>query len=273
MNMANCSACRLFSFAACRRSIACAMFMVWAAALLLPASVWATPTNGLSTAEIKGRELARELCDAGPAQDFTNTGELKIRDENGHLTTPKVVVETTSSNRSWTTRYIATLNQGKAHYQYVLTVTHYRGQPNTYHLTENTPTGRMDKHLSGNATMIPFAGSDFWVADLGLQFFHWPDQKIMPKTTELKRGRSYTLLQSINPNPSTNGYSRVLSWIDRKTGGILEAEAYDAKGKLLKDFEPKSFKKINGQWELQEMEIDNDQTGSRTKMEFDLGHD
>jgi len=128
--------------------------------------------------------------------------------------------------------------------------------------------------------MDTFNNSDFFIADLGLEFFHWPAQKILPKTTNLKRGRDYTLLESTNPNPSTNGYtrgvpdyytySRVQSWIDKETGGILEAEAYDAQGKLLKVFEPKSFKKVNGQWELQEMEIRNVQTGSRTRLEFDL---
>ena len=118
--------------------------------------------------------------------------------------------------------------------------------------------------------MTSFANSDFWLADLGLEFFHWPAQKILPKTTSLKRGREYTLLESTNPDPSTNGYSRVLACIDNETGAILEAEAYDAKGELLKIFEPKSFKKVNGQWQLQEMEIRNVQTGSRTRLEFDL---
>jgi hypothetical protein len=116
----------------------------------------------------------------------------------------------------------------------------------------------------------PFAGSDFWICDLGLEFFHWPAQKVLPKPTNLVRGRDYTLLESTNPNPSTNGYSRVLTWIDKETGGILQAEAYDASGRLLKEFAPKSFKKVNGQWELQEMEIRNVQTGSRTRLEFDL---
>ena len=124
--------------------------------------------------------------------------------------------------------------------------------------------------LYDDKIMSPFVGSDFWVADLGLEFFHWPAQKILPKPTNLKRGREYTLLESTNPDPSTNGYSRVLSCIDKETGGILEAEAYDKKGGLLKVFEPKSFKKVNGQWELQEMEIRNVQTGSRTRLEFDL---
>ena len=117
--------------------------------------------------------------------------------------------------------------------------------------------------------MSPFAGSDFWIADLGLEFFHWPEQKIL-KPYEMRRGRACHVLESTNPNPSPNGYSRVVSWIDNETLGIVQAEAYDAKGELLKEFYPKSFKKVNGQWELQEMEIRNDRTGSRTRLEFEL---
>ena len=86
----------------------------------------------------------------------------------------------------------------------------------------------------------------------------------------MKRSRGCSVLESTNPNPTTNGYSRVVSWIDEESGGIVQAEAYDFNGKLLKEFAPKSFKKVNGQWELQEMEIRNVQTGSRTRLEFDL---
>ena len=120
--------------------------------------------------------------------------------------------------------------------------------------------------VSGSALMTPFAHSDFWIADLGLEFFHWPEQKILKK--ENRRSRGCIVLESTNPNPSRNGYSRVVSWIDEETLGIVHAEAYDFKNKLLKEFDPKSFKKVNGQWELQEMEIDNVQTGSRTRLEF-----
>lgn len=116
--------------------------------------------------------------------------------------------------------------------------------------------------------MIPFANSDFWVADLGLEFFHWPAQKVLKH--EMRRGQACEVLESMNPEPSTNGYSRVVSWIDNDTGGIVHAEAFDAKGKLLKEFNPKEFKKVNGQWQLQEMEIRNVQTGSRTRLEFNL---
>jgi hypothetical protein len=117
--------------------------------------------------------------------------------------------------------------------------------------------------------MRPFANSDFWICDLGLEFFHWPGQKILKK--ENTRGRGCMVLESTNPEPSTNGYSRVVSWIDEESGGIVQAKAYDFNGKLLKEFEPKSFKKdVNGQLQLQEMEIYNDQTRSRTQIKFDL---
>ena len=116
--------------------------------------------------------------------------------------------------------------------------------------------------------MIPFAGSDFWICDLGLEFFHWPEQKILKK--EVKRSRGCTVLESTNPDPSTNGYSRVVSWIDNDGGGIVQAFAYDAQGKKLKEFYPNSVKKVNGQYQVSEMEMDNVQTGSRTRIEFDL---
>jgi hypothetical protein len=115
-----------------------------------------------------------------------------------------------------------------------------------------------------------FGGTDFLVMDLGLEFFHWPEQKLLKK--EFSRNRACMVLESTNPNPSTNGYSRVVSWIDEETLGIVHAEAYDANGKLLKVFDPKTFKKVNGQWELQEIEIRNVQTGSRSRIEFDLNN-
>jgi len=116
--------------------------------------------------------------------------------------------------------------------------------------------------------MTPFGDSDFWIADLGLEFLHWPGQKILRGDTA--RGRLCKVLESTNPNPSTNGYSRVDSWIDNETLGIVEARAYDAQNKLLKEFYPKDFKKVDGQWQVGSMEIDNVQTGSRRRIEFDL---
>jgi hypothetical protein len=115
---------------------------------------------------------------------------------------------------------------------------------------------------------MAFCQSDFWAVDLGLEFLHWPGQKILRGDTA--HGRLCKVLESTNPDPSTNGYSRVLCWIDNEMLGIVEAEAYDARNKKLKEFSPKDFKKVNGQWQVGSMEIDNVQTGSRTWLKFDL---
>jgi hypothetical protein len=245
------------------------------AALVLFFAVGAiAQTNGLSDAEIQGRQLARQLCDAKPAENYTNTATLKIFRKHDSSSV-RVCFTTAFTTTNWLCIYEGTQTA-------ILSIVHTSGSENKYFYMPLLGDGPMPRSIFDSQylnnglekadLLFPFCGSDFWLCDLGLEFFHWPHQKILPKTTTLKRSREYTLLESTNPNPPTNGYSRVLSWIDKESGGILQAEAYDAQGKLLKVFEPKSFKKVNGQWELQEMEIRNVQTGSRTRLEFDLNN-
>jgi hypothetical protein len=229
----------------------------------------AQTTNGLSDAEIQGRKLAQQLCDARPAENFTNTGVLQVRVGSGKRLESSLVVKTMANSNSWEILYSATLAVDKDLSEYALSTTHTPGQQNIYRSTEENFAGHFEKDLLGNKTMTPFAGSDFWICDLGLEFFHWPGQKILKK--ENTRGRGCMVLESTNPEPPTNGYSRVVSWIDEESGGIVQARAYDFNGKLLKEFDLKSFKKdASGQWQLQEMEIYNDQTRSRTQIKFDV---
>lgn len=129
-------------------------------------------------------------------------------------------------------------------------------------------TSRANPYLSDDEILGSFAGSDFTVADLGLEFFHWPQQKVLKK--EIHRSCACTVLESTNPNPSTNGYSRVVSWVDTESLGIVEAYAYGVNGKKLKNFYPKDIKKVNGQWQVQTLVMENLQTGSKSRLEFDL---
>jgi hypothetical protein len=229
----------------------------------------AATTNELSDAEIQGRQLAQQLCEMRPAEDSTNTGTLQIRDAKGGHTEIPVKFEVFVAETNWTSIYEKTLATNETGFSKLI-VTHDGSNSNEYRMTMNyagQPGLHWTKDRSDIVANIPFAG-DFLAMDLGLEFFHWPEQKILKH--EMRRGRSCQVLESTNPNPSPIGYSRVVSWIDNETLGIVQAEAYDVKGELLKEFYPKSFKKVNGQWELQEMEIRNDQTGSRTRLEFDL---
>jgi Outer membrane lipoprotein-sorting protein len=226
-------------------------------------------TNALSDFEIQGRQLAQQLCEARPVENFTNSGILNVRSKTGEGKYPiRCLTLVTATNWSGIFELYSPTNSATAYR--TLTVIHSTSATNQYRLHFDFGG---DRHWTKDGQQViklmPFIG-DFGCADLGLEFFHWPAQKVLPKPTNLVRGREYRLLESTNPDPATNGYSRVLSSIDKETGGILEAEVYDAKGDLLKVFEPKSFKKVNGQWELQEMEIRNVQTGSRTRLDFDV---
>jgi hypothetical protein len=235
----------------------------------------AQTTNGLSEAEIQGRQLAAQILTATPVTNFRQTGVLGVEDSHHKIIDTPVTFDTVVTNGYWQVDYLAEpTNKYSAYFS--LTIIHSRTNQYLYSEGQGSPTpikfyfNEVDlvSTLDRKQTMSPFANSDFWVADLGLEFFHWPDQKILKHET--RRTRACAVLESTNPDPAPGAYSRVDTWIDNETLGPVHAEAYDARGKLLKVFDPKSFKKVNGQWELQDMEIRNVQTGSRTWIKFDL---
>ena len=236
-----------------------------AAMVFFAAGAMAETTNDLSDAEIQGRNLARQLLEQTPATNFSQNGFFNIRDGKGNRSEIPVRFQTSVAMPVWSTTY-ETIS-GSNHVS--LVVIHEAGKANQYEIYNGPPlTLSLPKFLAGNETMTSFAKSDFWPCDLGLEFFHWPEQKLLKK--EVKRSRGCSVLESTNPNPSATGYSRVVSWIDNDGGGIVQAYAYDAQGKLLKEFYPKNIEKVNGQYQVQEMDMINDQTGSRTRLEFDL---
>lgn len=235
-------------------------------------------TNELSEGEIEGRDLARQILEERPSENFTNNGVIKIRDGHGKRTAFSVRCEVIITPTNWQSIYetVVTNSDGYTDGD-CLKIVHADYQPDEYTWNNYTYQSARINPLrsdlgggewSGTKWICPFSQSDFWAVDLGLEFFHWPAQKVLKH--EMKRGQACKVLESTNPEPSLNGYSRVVSWIDNDSGGIVQAAAYDTKGKLLKEFAPKEFKKVNGQWQLQEMEIRNVQTGSRTRLEFNL---
>ena len=261
-----------------RRNFSAAQFAVAVMILFAAFGAMAQTTNGLSDAEIQGHALAQKILEQWPTDNFTNSGILQIHDAKGTHSGIPILCETVVTTTNWQSIYEAS---GTDKIEKLLVV-HAANQSNSYfydtnYLNKSPILGdipilghlfRSPQKLSNAEIMIPFANSDFWIYDLGLEFFHWPEQKILKK--EFRRNCSCEVLESTNPDPSTNGYSRVVSWIDEETLGIVMADAYDAQGKLLKEFYPKDFKKVNGQWQLGTMEMDNLQTGSRSRIEFDL---
>jgi len=222
----------------------------------------------------EAQELVGKLLALQPDGNATNYGTLKIspKDKSKRVQIPmrlSVVV----ASRNWTNIY-ETMPTNSADAVQQLFITHDGTNFGRYSLINKTTNSWYSVKLSSpdrplhDEMLLPFAGSDFAIGDLGLEFLHWPAQRIVKK--EIKRSCGCSVLESLNPDPNSKGYSKVLTWFDNDSLGVVQAEAYDAKGDLLKEFIPKSVTKVNGQWQVDEIEMDNIQTGSRTVITFDV---
>jgi hypothetical protein len=220
----------------------------------------------------QGRELVARLLEQRPQQAVTNTALLKITDAKGNQRLVPARFDIVPTATNWLNIYeIPGTNSTPTA---KLTIIHSDAQANQYLLrtseAQGSPGG-LDRKLSANDLMVPFAGSDFWIADLGLEFLHWPQQRVL--RVQMRKGLSCAVLQSINPQPSKDGYARVESWIAINRPEdvvIVHAEAFDAQDRLIKEFDPKKVEKVNGLWQLEEMEIRNRPARTKTRIGFNL---
>ena len=216
--------------------------------------------------------LVSDMLAQRPDQNTTNTGRVTIRDAAGKEREIPVRFEITSTPTGWESVY-ETLPSAGSPGRTRLTVIHSGEQPNRYELFTAAAAGATNavaQQLTQDQIMAPFAGSDFWIADLGLEFLHWPKQRLLKK--EMRHSKSCDVLESVNPASVPGGYTRVVSWLMiERPHGIIHADAYDARGERFKQFDPKTLEKVQGEYQLEEMEIRNRKTGTRTVIDFDLG--
>ena len=217
----------------------------------------------------QGRALVADMLAQKPDQNTTNTGSVRILDAPGKERQIPARFEIFATPSNYASVYEAPFSPGSQP-GVRLTVFHNAAQPNRYELMEPPLPGRSNavaKVLMPDQIMVPFAGSDFWIADLGLEFLHWRSQRVLK--SDMRHSKACKVLESINPKPVPGGYARVVSWIMvERPHGIVHADAYDAKGEVLKRFDPKSLEKVEGEYKLEEMEILNRQTGSQTFIKF-----
>ncbi len=240
--------------------------MLAAVFLLTAASAGAAPS---AEAAERGKTLAAEVRSQRPARATSTTGTLRLRHSDNRRTTipVEVFVRLDTNSLAWSTWYRARFPDGRHE---TLTVNNLIGEPPQFVLRRVTADGRAAELRPQRQDQLytAFAGTDFWIIDLGMAFLHWPDQRYRGRET--RRTRVCHVLESINPDPSPAGYSRVLTWVDDETRGIVRAEAYDASSRLLKEFSPGSFARSGSRYQLRDMEIRNVQTDSRTTLYFDV---
>jgi hypothetical protein len=220
-------------------------------------------------ATTEGRALAAAVRAQRPAGPTVSKGTLRIRHSDGRRIAIPVEVraELGTNSGPWSTVYEARFTDGRRETLRVVNLAdampHYilhraGGDGNVTEIRPQRP----------DEMFVSFAGTDFWFVDLGMTFLHWPDQRITGRET--RRTRRCQVLESTNPHPGPGAYRRVVTWVDEETGGIVRAEAFDDKNRLLKEFSPGSFARVGSRFELRDMEIRNDQTDSRTTLQFEV---
>lgn len=246
-----------FSSASCR-----VLFFCWVS---LACTAWA---ETVTPEQAEARALAVEMRSRPPQSDLHYRATLELRNTQGQRTRIPLVVETRLgvTNGGWVTRY-QTL-PGESEPAQTLVIVHDPAHPPRY---RREATAGMAEIVPAQQSTTPLFGSDFWLGDLGLEFLHWPDQRLIPAPRGnplMIKGRACKMLES--RNPSGIPYSRVVSWVDNEFRSLIQADAYDASGKLLKRFGIGSFKKVDGVWLLKDMEMIDEQKETKTKLEFEL---
>jgi len=237
----------------------------------LPAFADPPPADDLAA----GQALAEQIRSAVPEERSDFHGVLSNR-VNGQTRTVPVVCRVAVHDDTWETDYQTAAATNAAAER--LVVIHRDNGANVYRYARApspaAPLPELATISAAQAAATSLAGSDFSLADLGLEFLHWPQQR------QLRRGQPYYVLGQPcyileSCDPQARGIVRVTSYIDRDSNGLLVAEGCDAEGNLIKKFSlhASSFKKVNGHYRLEKMDIQtylNRKIHSQTELKYDM---
>ncbi|HEY8241421.1 MAG TPA: outer membrane lipoprotein-sorting protein [Kiritimatiellia bacterium] len=108
----------------------------------------------------------------------------------------------------------------------------------------------------------PVRGTDISWMDLSLSFLWWPDGTTVG--AEEVRSRACYVVDAPAPGGVFAGCKGARLWIDPQIHILLRADAYGTDGNVMRRMEVKSFKKINGRWVIQNIEIESYPSRHRT---------
>lgn len=97
-------------------------------------------------------------------------------------------------------------------------------------------------------------GARVTVEDLSLGFLYWPDARLLGKETV--RTRPAWKIE-LRPGKRGSEFAIVRVWLDEASGALLRIEGFDWQGHLSRRFEVVSGQRIDGQWMLKQMRIEN----------------
>ena len=205
-----------------------------------------------------GNQLAKTIRNVIPEENVEIRATMEVIErENKRLETEVVIQVEKLGLAQWQTTYKAKRDEDVSE---LWRVRREIGQLNRYE-----HKGRLAKRTEILSSM---AGSSFYIADFGMEFLHWPSQTVLK--TQRRKSRLCHVLESRNPKPAKGEYHRVVSWVDKETGGILLADIYTAEAKPIKRFAVKGLTKKDGRWQVDEMEMRDTKTRARSRLYFHL---
>lgn len=128
-------------------------------------------------------------------------------------------------------------------------------------LSEVTKEGA--ERVTGKKFADSVRGSDISYEDLSLRFLYWQNATIEDEQTMLLR--KCWVVRVVAPSGSDSQYGRVTLWVDKESGALMQAEAFDKAGKFARRFKVISGQKIEGAWYLKQMRIEAPAVGGKGK--------
>lgn len=222
------------------------------------------PIDETGTPDEKGQELASAILSQVPTANYQTQGMLTIRSPRGNRQKLKISsLVYASPSHTWTNIFQIADLKGTIKEEFL--IVRNPQKKNVYYRTfgKVDTQGRTLIQRIGDP-FIPIGNSDFMMGDMGFQFLFWPSQEVIRE--QLRSGRKTYLLESKEPDPKV--YSKILTWVDKKTLGPMRAEAFDLTGKRIKIFSVGGIKEINGQKVVSRFDMENLQTGYFSRIEF-----
>ncbi|GEM_PF-746892 len=224
------------------------VFCLLSSAYCLPATA---QTNDISesqttaVAELPGvDELMANLLARLPSKPITLTGELVTTDEKEQKTKLNVIIQLRYPQEA---TYTLCDTFGKSLEQ--LTVTRNKGITSYRYLSGDplTPAAvpPQDTRIQNTALC--------WM-DLTLGFLWWDGGKIIGRVEA--RGQPCYLLDRRAPQDNMVPYARVQLWVDTRISMLIQADGYDMLENLSRRLCIKSFKKINHEWMIKDLEVE-----------------
>ena len=119
-------------------------------------------------------------------------------------------------------------------------------------LTRITSSGKTEVPPSLGSMLVRDTHINY--EDLSMRFLYWPNATLTGNDTV--RTRKCWVVRSVIPKGEFGPYGTVDVWVDQSSGAMMMMQAFDFKGKKVKEFKVISGQKYKEAWILREMRVE-----------------